>query len=84
MEELIGEIFKGFFRGIGYILAELFFGFVCYWTGWPFCKIITMGRYPKASKREYFEGEQSSDVWCSLLGLCIWLFAGLYFLGAFN
>jgi hypothetical protein len=84
MDELIGEIFKGFFRGIGYILAELFFGYICYWTGWPFCKIISMGRYPKASKNKHFAADQSSDVWCSLLGLFILLFAGLYFLGAFN
>lgn len=84
MDEIIGEIFKGFLRGIGYILAEVFFGFICYWTGWPFCKIITLGKYPKAPNNNYLEKEGSSEVWCSLLGLSIWLFLGLYFLGAFS
>ncbi|MBE1300153.1 MAG: hypothetical protein GJ680_09635 [Alteromonadaceae bacterium] len=83
MEDILGEIGKGFFRGIGYILADLFFWFICYWTGWPFCKIITFGRYPKPKRNNYWGEEESSGVWCALLGLTIWIGVGLYFLGVF-
>jgi hypothetical protein len=50
MEDILGEIAKGFFRGLGYIIAEIFFWFVCYWIGWPICKLLTLGAYPKPQK----------------------------------
>ena len=84
MDDLIDEIFAGFFRWIGYILADLFFGYICFWTGWPFCKIITVGRYPRSRKNEYFAKGHSSDTLSSMLGLFVWTFVGIYFLGGFN
>ena len=84
MEDVIGEIFKGFLRGIGYILADVFFWFICYWTGWPFCKIITLGKYPEPKRAEYWGEEHHSGAWCSILGLIVWLAIGLYFIGFFD
>ena len=81
MEDILGEIGKGFLRGIGYILADIFFWFICYWTGWPLCKIITFGHYPKPKRTNYWGEEENSGVLCALLGLTIWIIVGLYFLG---
>ncbi|WOI35583.1 hypothetical protein R1T43_10080 [Alteromonas sp. CI.11.F.A3] len=48
MEEVIvGEVAKGLFRAVGYLIIELFFWTVCYWVGWPICKAVTLGAYPK-------------------------------------
>ena len=33
MEGLVEEIAKGLLRGIGYIIAEILFGTLCYWVG---------------------------------------------------
>lgn len=50
MDSFFEEIGRGFFRGIGYILVEVFFRTVCYWVGWPICQLATLGKYPSASK----------------------------------
>ncbi|MFQ3251265.1 hypothetical protein [Glaciecola sp.] len=84
MEDIVGEIGKGFFRAIGYLLAEVFFWFICYWTGWPVCKIITLGKYPKPKRADQWGQEQNSGLWCCLLGLAVWIVIGLYLLGAFS
>lgn len=34
-------------RALGYVLVELFFGTLCYWTGWPWVKLFTLGKYPR-------------------------------------
>lgn len=85
MDELIGEIGKGFFRGIGYILAEIFFGIICYWTGWPICKLVTLGRYPSPKKVIYLEGNSGNNhgFWCSVTGLVVLVAAGLFAAGQF-
>lgn len=84
-DDFIGEIGKGFFRGIGYILAEIFFGTICYWVGWPICKIITLGKYPSANQVVYLEGygKSNNGFWCSVVGLLTIILAGLYFMGQF-
>jgi hypothetical protein len=86
MDDLIGEIGKGFFRGIGYILAEIFFGTICYWVGWPICKVITLGKYPSSNQVVYIEeyGKRNNGVWCSMVGLLALVFIGLYFMGQFS
>jgi hypothetical protein len=84
MEDILGELAKGFFRGLGYIIAEIFFWFICYWIGWPICKLLTLGAYPKPQKTMYLDGTQHSGVWCPIVGLAVVLVAGLYFLGVFS
>jgi len=86
MDDLIEDIGKGFFRGIGYILAEIFFGTVCYWVGWPICKIITLGKYPQPSQTVYLGeyGARDRGFWCSVIGLLVIILTGLYFMGQFS
>jgi hypothetical protein len=84
MEDILGEIAKGFFRGLGYIIAEIFFWFVCYWIGWPICKLLTLGAYPKPQKNMYLGDTTHSGVWCPIVGLIVVLVTALYFLGVFS
>ena len=86
MDDLIGEIIKGFFRAIGYILAELFFGTICYWTGWPICKLVTFGKYPSSTQVVYLESYERSNqgFWCSSVGLIVLIVCGLYAGGLFD
>tara|TARA_R110002074_G_scaffold40995_1_gene109173 strand:+ start:605 stop:865 length:261 start_codon:yes stop_codon:yes gene_type:complete len=86
MDDLLEYIGKGFFRGIGYILAEIFFGTICYWVGWPICKILTLGKYPSSSQTVYFEeyGTRNKGFWCSSVGLLVIIIVGLYFMGQFS
>lgn len=80
MDDLISEIFKGFFRVIGYILAEIFFGTVCYWVGWPICKLVTLGKYPSSQQVVYLGGSNSNiqGFWCSSVGLVFLIVLGLF------
>ena len=74
MDNLFEELLKGFFRGIGYILAEIFFGTICYWVGWPVCKLMTLGKYPKSSQVVYLENTRSEHGWgCSVVGMLVLL-----------
>ena len=85
MDDLVGEIGKGFIRGIGYILAELFFGTVCYWVGWPVCRLATLGRYPASNQVVYLEeyGQRNSGFWCSAVGLLVIILFGAYWFAGF-
>ena len=85
MDDLIGEIGKGFVRGIGYILAEIFFGTVCYWIGWPICKVVTLGRYPSSKQVVYLEDYSGNNrgFWCSAVGLVVLIFVSLFAAGQF-
>jgi hypothetical protein len=88
MDDLIGEIGKGFFRGIGYILAEIFFGTICYWIGWPICKVITLGKYPSSNDvvclDDGWSGSRNNNFWCGAVGLLSIILIGLYYMGQFS
>ena len=88
MDSLIEEVAKGFFRGVGYILAEIVFGTICYWVGWPVCKIITLGKYPHSNDVVYLDdgwfSSRNNNFWCSAVGLLIIIFIGLYLTGQFS
>ncbi|MBT1449777.1 hypothetical protein KJ365_02710 [Glaciecola sp. XM2] len=84
MEDILGEIFRGFLRVIGYILAEIFFWTICYWLGWPICKLFSFGRYPKTTDIIYFGEKGRSGFWCAATGLIVIIVLSLFFLGAFG
>lgn len=79
----MGELGKGFFRAIGYILAEIFFGTICYWIGRPVCKLVTFGKYPSSSQIVYLEDytDRNNGFWCSAVGLIAIIVVVLYFAG---
>lgn len=79
MEDLFGEIGKGCLRAIGYLIAEIFYRTICYWVGWPICKILTLGKYPKIKTTSYLENRVNSGFWCSAVGLITLIVALLYF-----
>ena len=87
MDELIGELGRGFVRAIGYFLAEIFFGTICYWIGWPICKIVTLGKYPSSNRIVYlddYNGNRENGFWCGAVGLIVLVLALLYFGGQFT
>ena len=83
MDDLIGDIGKGFFRAIGYILAEIFFRTICYWVGWPVCKLVTLGCYPSSKQFVYLEDYNGNHYgfWCSAVGLVVLIMAGCFCAG---
>lgn len=87
MDGIIEDIARGFLRGIGYIIAEIFFGTICYWVGWPVCKILTLGKFPASNDVVYLDsgwGPRKNNFWCSAVGLLIIILVGLYFMGQFS
>lgn len=85
MENIFGEIGRAFIRGIGYILAEIFYGTICYWVGWPICKLVTFGKYPQSKQVVYLDDYSGSNkgFWCSAVGLITIIIVGLYLMGQF-
>lgn len=82
MDGFFEEIGRGVFRGIGYILAEVFFRTICYWVGWPICKLVTLGKYPSAFKVIYLDEHRSraDGALCAVVGLLALIVLALYLL----
>jgi hypothetical protein len=84
VEDILEEIGKGFFRGIGYLLADIFFGTVCYWVGWPICRAFTLGKYPRDRVQVLPDQWSAESLFCSTLGLVSLIALGLYLADAFS
>lgn len=78
MEDLFEYAIKPIFRVIWYFTYEIFFSTICYFIGWPVCKLLTWGRYPEQGAPIYFEYRDDQSGWpCSLVGLFV-IIAFLY------
>jgi hypothetical protein len=84
VEDILEEIGKGFLRGIGYLLADIFFGTVCFWVGWPICRALTLGKYPRDRAQVLPDHWTPDSFFCSTLGLLALIAIGLYLAGAFS
>ena len=84
MDDLLGELAKGIFRAVSYLVIEVLFHFVFYYIGWPICKIVTFGKYPNRSKSEFLDKTDQQQTWCGFIGFLVVLFVILYFLGLFG
>ncbi len=84
MEDILEEIGKGFFRAIGWILAEILFGTICYWVGWPVCRGFTLGTYPRSRNQVLPDSWDLESFICSSVGFILLLALGLYLAGAFS
>ncbi|NVK58033.1 MAG: hypothetical protein HWE26_20750 [Alteromonadaceae bacterium] len=84
IEDIVTETGKGVVRGVGYLIAEVFFWRLCYVLGWPVCKIMTLGRYPRRVVREraIFRAENThTGFTCAAIGLLIFVAAVLVLSG---
>ncbi|WP_316347414.1 hypothetical protein [Desulfuromonas acetoxidans] len=77
----IDDLAEGFFkisgRFIGRVLIDVLFEFVCYWVGWAFLRLVTVGKYPKDTFNDAY------DTVCSVVGFCIILpmgYAAIYWM----
>ena len=84
MEDIASEIGKGLLRGVGYVLVEVLFNFVFYYIGWPICKILSFGNYPKKPSNDYLYTSTRQGLLCSFVGFAAVVFVGLYLSGQFN
>ncbi|MCP5207934.1 MAG: hypothetical protein H7A01_12060 [Hahellaceae bacterium] len=86
MEEIAEGLIKLILRSLGFLVRalifliyELWFEIIAWYVGWPICRIITFGYYPKVRITEH----ELASLWCnivvsiigfsSLLGLAILL-----------
>ena len=79
MDDFGSSIVRVFLLGIGYFLAEIFYGTICYWIGWPICKVLSGGRYPKNRQYAYSSDTNKSGGWCSAVGLLVLIAISTYF-----
>lgn len=66
MDVLVSEFGVFLFRLTIALVVDFAFWTVCYWLGWPVCKVISGGRYP-ASSPHY--GRKHSGHLCAMTGL---------------
>jgi len=84
MEEIVESIFKGLGRAISYIVVQIIFEFLFYYIGWPFMKIITLGKYPKGKKSYGWHIESREGVLTSLLGLIVVVGVTIFVVTTYN
>ncbi len=84
MEDVASEISNGFFRALGFLLAEVFFWTICYWLGWPVCKVVSLGKYPKETTFFILGNHDDKGFWCAFTGLIVLVLLALVFLGVFG
>jgi hypothetical protein len=84
VEDVLEEIGKGFLRAVGWIFAEILFGTVCYWIGWPVCRAFTLGAYPRGRKQVLPDSWDAESYICSSVGFLLLLALALHFAGAFS
>ena len=81
---MVEPFFKGLVRGIGYIIGEILFATIFYWTGWLFYRVITFGKYPPKEDRMSFTQDTHSHGFVSFTGLMLWIASVIYLTGTSN
>lgn len=71
MDGVIEGLVKAFARAVVYIVGQLIFEVIFYYVGWPFVKIMTLGRYPKGQTRNGWKSESHEGVWTSCVGVIV-------------
>ena len=84
MDDIASEIGKGLLRAIGSIFIDLIFNFIFYYIGWPICKIVSLGSYPKKTPQDLLHTSTRQGLACSFVGMLVVVIIGLYFCGQFD
>ncbi len=71
MDELFESLLKGIARAIGWFVADFLFNFIFYYIGWPVCKVLSLGKYPKPVTYDYLHTENRQGLFCSFIGFLI-------------
>lgn len=66
-------------RFIGYLLAEIIFGTLFYWLGWPWVKLLSLGQYP----RQRWGSGTREETYVACVGGCFSALALMAALGQF-
>jgi hypothetical protein len=76
LEELAEGLFKSILRLIGVVIRaliwlvwELCFEIIGWYIGWPICRVISFGYYPKESINDQSQVDSLSGFFVSLIGI---------------
>lgn len=76
MEELADGSLRGVFRLLSLIVRSLiwliwdmFFEVIAWYVGWPICRVLSFGRYPKEAIGECEDAGMFTNILVSVVGL---------------
>tara|TARA_R110002012_G_scaffold291131_1_gene485427 strand:+ start:333 stop:581 length:249 start_codon:yes stop_codon:yes gene_type:complete len=76
VEGIFESFLGGIARGVGYLIGEILFGFVFYYTGALIWKALTFGSFPKRLDQDPFDFP--SGIFCTLFGLSLYIGGFVY------
>ncbi|MCQ4346783.1 hypothetical protein NGA35_04920 [Pseudomonas stutzeri] len=78
--ELLSLVVRLFALLLVDLLGNLIFGTLCYWLGWPWVKLFTLGRYPRHGR---LSGRRE-DIYVQCVGLAVLALGLMAALGQFG
>lgn len=62
------------------IVGDFLLGTLCYWLGWPWVKLFTLGRYP----RHGWRSGHREEIWVQCVGLLVAVLGMMAAFGQFD
>lgn len=62
------------------IVGDFLLGTLCYWLGWPWVKLLTLGRYP----RHGWRSGHREEIWVQCVGLLVVVLGMMAAFGQFD
>ncbi len=62
------------------IVGDFLLGTLCYWLGWPWVKLLTLGRYP----RHGWRSGHREEIWVQCVGLLVAVLGMMAAFGQFD
>lgn len=78
MEGIFEAFIAGFARGVGYLIGEILFGYIFYYTGAAIWRVLTFGSFPRQWEQEPFDFP--SGMFCTLFGASIYIAGVVYWI----
>ncbi|MGR2741005.1 hypothetical protein ACUY1T_21365 [Billgrantia sp. Q4P2] len=79
MDGVFEALVKAFLRAVVYIVGQIIFEVIFYYVGWPFVKVMTLGRYPKGHARNGWKSESYEGIWTSCVGVMVIAIGAVFF-----